>query len=331
MTARTAVRIPNFPASMRALSLHPAPRTPRPRVAVLPALAGALILAVPLAATPRPPSRMLAFERDGAVWVAAADGSGAVELVEGVDPCIAPDGRRIAYTKDTSPANGVRRQIAVVDVATRTSRVLANVPGDNAFGPVWSPDGSSLLVNVLAEKQWNLGLVKADDTAFRYVVKPGPGVPSCWSAAWAPDGGSIFCQDLESLTRISLEGQELWKVSLARLFPTGGLNSSARISSSPDGKALLVDVDTDEDTTMKDWDGPPPAVFLVDLAAKTARRLTVKGLFAWQPEWLDTANFLCILQRQGDKGPSVVRMPLAGGDPTVLVGNARQPSISAAP
>jgi TolB protein len=82
---------------------------------------------------------------------------------------------------------------------------------------------------------------------------------------------------------------------------------------------------------MKDWDGPPPAVFLVDLAAKTARRLTVKGLFAWQPEWLDTANFLCILQRQGDKGPSVVRMPLAGGDPTVLVGNARQPSISAAP
>jgi len=150
---------------------------------------------------------MLAFERDGAVWVAAADGSGAVELVEGVDPCIAPDGRRIAYTKDTSPANGVRRKSRSLTWRQGPAGFWPTSRATNAFGPVWSPDGSSLLVNVLADKQWNLGLVKADDTAFRYVVKPGPGVPSCWSAAWAPDGGSIFCQDLESLTRISLEGK----------------------------------------------------------------------------------------------------------------------------
>jgi len=306
---------------------------PGPRFAAtgVPALAAALWLAVPLAGAPQPAPRTLAFERGGAIWVAAADGSGAVKLVEGVDPCIAPDGRRIAYTKDTSQANGVRRHIAVVDVGTRTSRVLASVPSDNAFGPVWSPDGTRLLVNVLANGGWNLGLVNVDDTSFGYICKTGPAGRTCWSAAWAPDGNSVFCQDLESLSRISLEGKELWKASFAKLFPTGGLNSGARISPSPDGRTLLVDVDMDEETTIQDWDGPPPAVFLVDLSAKTSRRLSPKGLFAWEPQWLDAVNFLCIVQRQEDKEPSVVRMPLSGGPPTVLVRNARTPTVSPTP
>ena len=336
MTSLDAARIPDAPAGVRALPSRPAshpPRRPTLGLSILSVPAAALILAVPLAAAPQPPSRTLAFERGGAVWIAAADGTGAVKLVDGVDPCIAPDGRRIAYTQDTSPAHGVRRHIAVVDVATRAVRALRSVPGDNAFGPVWSPDGTRLLVNVMADGGWSLGLVDADDTKFRYVVRPGTGVPSCWSAAWAPGGGSIFCQDLESLSRISLEGKELWKASLATLLPTAGLNSGARIAPSPDGRTLLVDVDMNEDegAPIESWDGPPPAIFLVDLETRSARRLTAKGLFAWEPQWLDAADLLCTVQRKGDREPSVVRMPLAGGAPILLVKNARTPTVSMAP
>jgi TolB protein len=274
----------------------------------------------------RPSGRSMAFERAGAVWLAWAGGSDVARIGDGVDPCISPDGTRVAYTKDTSAERRVVRHIAIVDLATRASRVLARVPGDNAFGPAWSPDGASLLVNVFAEKGWGIGLVLADDSSFRWVVKRSE--RSCWGAVFAADGGSIFCQDLESLVRLSLAGTRIWEVSLARLFPHGGLNSGARLAPSPDGARLLVDVDMDEDTTMKGWDGPPPAVFLVDLGARTARRVTPKGMFAWEPAWLDASDFLCITMHEGEREPSIVRLPLAGGPPVVLVEGARTPTVS---
>jgi TolB protein len=334
MRACTDEPISDPEARRQPLAADPARRAARRRSARQTALLGSLVgvlLAGPLVAAPPAASRSLAFERDGAVWVASADGSGQARVVDGVDPRIAPNGRAIAYTMDTSPADGVRRHIAVVELATRASRVLTRVPGDNSFGPEWSPDGSALLVYVLTDGQWNLGLVSVDDTAFRYLVRPGPGVPACWSAAWAPDGASIFCQDLENMFRVSLDGRRLWTASLARLFPAGGLNSGARMAPSPDGRSLLVDVDMDEDTAAKDWDGPPPAVFLVDLETETSRRLTAKGLLAWQPAWLDATQFLCTVQRERDRTPVVARLPVAGGPPALLVKNALSPGVSASP
>ncbi len=308
----------------RRLPSHPA----RPHALVLAAIA-ALAAAASVPAQAKAGARVMAFERGGAVWVAAADGTGAVKLAEGVDPAVSPDGRLVAPTKDTSPANGVRRHIAVADVASRTSRVLASIPGDNSCAPVWSPDGSTLLVNVYANKGWGVGLVRADDSAFRYVFKPEPNGHSWWGAAFATDGSSIFCQDLEEIARFSLDRKKLWSAALSALFPTAGLNSGARLSPTPEGKQLLVDVDMDEDVTMKDWDGPPPSVFLVDVASKSAKRLTPKGAFVWQPVWLDASSFLAISIGLRDKEPSVVRVPFAGGSPVVLVRNARTPSVSA--
>ncbi len=295
---------------------------------LLAAAAAAAPTAPPATPTPRP--RVLAFEREGAVWVAALDGSGAIKIADGVDAAISPDGRSVAYTRDTSGPKGVRRHIAIADVATRASRVLASIPSNNSFGPVWAPDGKSLLVYVLADKVWNLGLVRADDSAFRFVVLGGAKVFPCWAAAWAPDGGSIFCQDLATLARVSLEGKPLWKAPVAKLFPGGELNSGSGISPAPDGKSLLVEVDMDEPVFVSTWDGPPPAVFLVDIASATARRITEKALLAWQPEWLDAYALLCTVQRKGDREPSVARIPLAGGAPVLLVKGARRPTVSEA-
>jgi len=85
----------------------------------------------------------------------------------------------------------------------------------------------------------------------------------------------------------------------------------------------------DEDTTMKDRDGPPPAIFLVNFDAKAARRLTANDLFAWELQWLDGSDFLCIAKRKGDREPSMVRMALSGGAPPLLAKNTRSPSVSA--
>ena len=295
---------------------------------IVTAFAAAAAAAAPPATTTAARPR-IALERDGWVWVAALDGSDAARIAEGVDPCIAPDGRRIAYTLDTSPAGGVRRHIAVVDLATHAGRVLTSVPGDNAFGPVWSPDGASLLVNVFPANGWAIGLVRADDTSFRYVLEPGPDRRSWSGAVFAPDGASFYCQDLDEIARFSLEGTKLWSAPIAKLFPDAGLNSGARLAPSPDGTALLVDVDMDEDATVKDWDGPPPSVFRIDLATGTATRVTPKGLLVWEPQWLDASSFLATTIGPDDKGPSIVRVPFAGGGPVVVVRDARTASVVA--
>ena len=295
---------------------------------IVTAVSAAAAVAAPAAAAKAAGPR-IAFERDGWVWVAALDGRGAARVTEGVDPCLAPDGRRIAYTLDTSPAGGVRRHIAVVDLATHAGRVLASVPGDNAFGPVWSPDGASLLVNVLTGNGWAIGLVRADDTSFRFLLEPGPDRHSWWGAVFAPDGASFHCQDLDEIARFSLDGTKLWSAAIAKLFPGAGLNSGARLSPSPDGTALLVDADMDEDTTVKEWDGPPPSVFRIDLASKTATRVTPKGALVWEPQWLDASSFLATTLDPADKQPSIVRVPFAGGPPVVVVKDARAASVAA--
>ena len=305
-------------------------------MAIRTALTGALLCCAALApAAAQAPAqepgagRRLAFEREEAVWIAAVDGSGAQRLTAGVDPQISPDGSAVAFTNDTSTAGEVLRAIAVFDIAARSSRVLSAVPSRNAFGPVWSPDGKRLLFAILIDEAWQVGLIGADGTGFR-VLRGAAGGRSCYGAAWAADGASFFCQDLEAIHRIGFDGQELWSAAVAKLFPREDLNSGARLVVSPDGRSLLVDVDMDEDTTVEGWDGPPPSLFAVDLAAATARRLTPKGLLAWDGCWLSAGEIVFIAQHAGEHTPSIVAMALPGGKPRLLVRDARMPSVSQA-
>ena len=192
------------------------------------------------------------------------------------------------------------------------------------------PDGTSLFVNVLTGNGWAIGLVRADDTSFRYVLEPGPDRHSWWGAVFAPDGASSYCEDLEEIARFSLQGTKLWSAAVAKLFPGAGLNSGARRSPLPDGTALLVDADIDEDTTtVKEWDGPPPSVFRIGLATGTATRVTPKGALVWEPQWLDASSFLATTLGPNDKEPSIVRVPFAGGQPVVVVKDAGTASVAA--
>src|SRR5262245_20825838 len=61
---------------------------------------------------------------------------------------------------------------------------------------LWSPDGSKLVFSIMAEKKWELGLVNADGTGFRFVKNAGLKSDAFGAPEWARDGKSIFCHDL---------------------------------------------------------------------------------------------------------------------------------------
>src|SRR5262249_25625524 len=154
---------------------------------------------------------------------------------------------------------------------------------------------------------------------------------SLWSTCWATDGKSIFAQDLDYLYQMNLEGQELKKWKLESLFPNAGMNSGSRIASSPDGKTLLVEVDTDEEVTdIPDWDGPPPSLWTFDLGSARTTRLTEKGVLASSGCWLDGSHILFNLHSAKQKQPVIYQMEIGKKEAKPVIKDGVNPSVSRA-
>jgi TolB protein len=272
--------------------------------------------------------RRIVFVRDSDIWTANLDGSKERKLIRGADPCISPDGQKLAFT--ISPAGGkeVVRHIAVLDLANGSTKVLKETPSNNCFGPVWSPDGSQILFEILVENHWRLGLLNGDRSGFRFFEMPLRD-PGWWSVIWAPDGKSIFCQDLEKICRFDLSGRLLASWEIGKIIPNGELDSSKRLSVSDDGQSLLIDVNMDEEESPKDWEGPPPAIWLFDIPSAKATRLTPKMSYASDSCWLNHTEYLLVDSTKHEKISSIYRATIGGGTPRRVVKNAANPSVSA--
>ena len=275
--------------------------------------------------------RKIAFERGNNIWVANIDGSHAKKIATGALPNISPDATRLAFNtdEDSKTRPGPERHIAIANLAVGKVTVLKDIPSDNCFGPVWSPDGTKLAFSIMAEKEWHLGLVNADGSGFRFVKNAGIKSDAFGAPTWSADGKSIFCHDLDNLYQIDLDGNVLKKWPLPKVLTEAGMNGGDRLSASADGKTLLMDVDLGAEHERKNWDGPQPAIYKFDLATEKSTRVTGKNDFVWDPFWLTNEEFLCLIQKENEREPSLYRIPITGKNPKLLAKHARTPSVSA--
>jgi TolB protein len=275
--------------------------------------------------------RKIAYGRNGKIFVADLDGTHSKKIAEGDWPEISPDGTGVAFNTEGDAKNrpGPERHIAIVDVASGKVTLVPNIPSDNCYGPVWSPDGKQLAFSIMADGAWQLGLVNADGSNFR-IVKNADLKPDAFGAPeWARDGKSIFCHDLDSIYQIDLDGNILKKWELSKILTDASMNGGDRLSISPDGKSLLMDVDCGSEHERKNWDGPQPAIEKLDLSAEKAVRISGKDDYVWEPFWLSTNEFLCIMQKENENQASIYRMSLDGKNPKLVVKRARTPTVSA--
>jgi TolB protein len=275
--------------------------------------------------------RKIAYEHRENIFVADIDGTHQKKIATGALPEISPDGRRVAFntSADSKTRPGPERHIAVADVADSKVTILKEIPSDNCFGPVWSPDGSKLAFSIMADGEWHLGLVNIDGSGFHFVKNAGLKSEAFGAPVWARDGKSIFCHDLDNIYQIDLDGNVLKKWELSKILTDASMNSNDRLSVSADGRVLLMDVDCGAEHERKNWDGPQPAIEKFDLASEKAVRVTGKNDFVWEPFWVSDGEFLCILQKENENEPSIYRMSLDGKKPKLLVKHARTPSASA--
>jgi TolB protein len=289
----------------------------------------AIFLCVAFSALVSAAHRKIAYERGEKIFVADAEGTHSKKIAEGALPEISPDGTRVALNTvaDAKTRPGPERHIAIADAAPAKSPVPPNIPSDNCFGPVWSPDGKQLAFSIMADKAWQLGLVNADGSGFRFVKNAELRPEAFGAPEWARDGKSIFCHDLDNIYQIDLGRNVLKKWELAKILTDASMNSGDRLS--PDGNALLMDVDCGSEHERKNWDGPQPAIERLDLTADKAGRVTRKDDYIWEPFWLSANEFLCIIQKEKENEASIYRMSLDGKNPKLLVKHARTPSASA--
>ena len=108
------------------------------------------------------------------------------------------------------------------------------------------------------------------------------------------------------------------------------MSGDTRLDVSAGGKTLLMDIAMNEESDRKDWDGPLPAIWTLDLATEKVTRLTSRSLYAWDCRWLDADSILFVSQTAGEKEPSICRMSATGQgkDRKRLVKAARIPSAA---
>jgi TolB protein len=292
----------------------------------LPLLVCALSVLVLPEAVAAESARRICFSRDQGVFVANLDGTNAHKIVSGDDPAISPDGTRVAYT-ESGKGKEVIRHIAVIELSSGKKAVFSDLPSQNAYGPVWSPDGQHLLFNIFIDNHWRLGLIGVDGSGFQFVQTPPAITQDLYSPAWATDGKAIYAQDLTDIYQIDLNGNTLgqWKISDA--LPNADMNSNNRIEPSADGKTFLVDADLNQEGNIKSWEGPPPAVFLFDISSGEAQRISPAKLYAWDPYWLNAKEYLFASTLDG-RHFGIYKGSLTGGKPQLVLNNASIVTVS---
>ena len=230
--------------------------------------------------------RPIVFQRDDGICLGDTLGWEPKTVASGYDAEISPDGAFVAFTASDDKGDG--RYIAVLDIPSGSVTRLTSVPGDNSYGPRWSPDGEVLLFNHWDEKQddWRFAVVSKNGKGFRVLA---PKLYGIYSPFWSADGTSVYGHDLETFYRIAADtGKVMERKKLTDVLGSEADPSSAvHFSVSSDGTQWLFDATVANRTTwLQTEDGSFGALFLYRPGDGTVRRLTDDTVSASHPSWL---------------------------------------------
>ncbi len=242
-----------------------------------------LSLAAILAAVTISPAQ-IAYESDGWIYL-SSEGGKPKKLVQGVYPAFSPDGKSIAYNTEEEDGS---RHIAIYDLSSAKSSVIPNIPSDNCFGPSGH--------RMAKRSPFRFSMTTTGTSASSGRMARGFFRLPLQKEVWSPPGRPMVSPSLPmtwmpSTSLPRRQDPQTWPVGL---FGSGAsMSSGSTLAVSPDGKSLLIEVDGDEDVKIKDWDGPPPALWTIDLQTEARQRIGSHSLLAWSGCWESANRIIC--------------------------------------
>jgi len=210
-------------------------------------------------------------------------------LVQGRQPALSPDGKKIAYLLVRKGLGG-GEGLMVLDLSTGQTTTLLQLLPARIDGPSWSPRGDLL---TFIDNFREINLIRPDGSGRQKIVS----IPNLTGQPpqWASDGKSLFVNDYGDLIQVNLAGQVLAKTPLALI--TGKENwvdSGNRFLPHPLDPKLLAFTMAVEGTKKfnKIITGPNEALFLYDTRTQKRTRLTPPDMLATSPCWSRDGQYL---------------------------------------
>lgn len=220
------------------------------------------------------------------------------KLAKGNFPALSHDGKQAAYVTpiDATNAEPESVSIRVVDIASgKNSGIFAAKAWASHL--TWSPKGDWLALTLAyLNGKRELEVISADGSTQRKIIGGGEqGASDIFSSVWAPDGKSIFFQDMENLFQVGLNGRVIAKTPLGVIVgEKESITSSDTFVPSPVDQNLLAYTRSVPGTKLfeREFGEPNTALFIYNLQTKTRKRVTALDLLALDPVWSRDGRYI---------------------------------------
>jgi TolB protein len=265
---------------------------------VLPLQSAGQKRALAVAAKVNPTPDALVFSDRTSVYYLAANSSVPRKLAKGNYPALSPDRQRVAYClpQNSDVSAPAAATVMLFDLATGKSTTVLRANAWIAHLR-WSPNGESITLTLaLSSGKRELDTVAPDGTHRQKLITGGEqGTDDIFSPAWAPDGQSIYFQDMSNLVQVSTSGEVVAKTPLGPITEEKeAVTSADSFVPSPAEANVLAYTRSVPGTPFfeKTFGEPNTALFLYDLRTKSRKRLTSPEVLAMDPVWSRDGRFI---------------------------------------
>lgn len=218
------------------------------------------------------------------------------KLAKGNFPALSPDRKRVAYCAPVNANASASGALMLFDLQSGKTAALFRANAWFAH-PRWSPAGDTISFTLaFSSGKRELDLIAPDGTQPKKLIAGGEqGIDDIFNPTWAPDGQSLYFQDMSNLVRVNTLGQIQAKTPLATVVEEKeAITSADSFVPSPADASLIAYTRSVQGTRLfeRTFGEPNTALFLYDMRTKTRRRLTPVDLLALDPVWSSDGRFI---------------------------------------